>query len=829
MPLPFSGKLLLYFGVICLLTVSPFGARFVAQAAWDGQYYEPGETLDPECAPTDPNCDVNPVVDAAHGGTGLDTYAPGDLLYAASADALGRLALGIDGKVLKIVGGNLAWADDTVGTAFTADGNGIELSGPTFSLELDGASLAKSADGLRLSATYAGQNTISTVGTITAGVWNGTAIADAFLTKSGDWTGTFDGTEGAAYLARANHTGTQTAATISDFEPAVADLLSTGNGLVVNGTAFGLVLDGNTLTKTIDGLRISAAYVANWDAAYGWGNHASGGYAKLIGLAGGQTLIGGTAANNTLVLQANSASGNTLTNTAIEFKVGNTGSTTAMTILNNGRVGIGTTGPTETLQISDIRTTPNSMGIYVGKTGAVSAGTSYGIDVDVTGASVTNVGAYFSARGATNNRSLWIPSNNTAGTNNYALYIEGTAQNYFAGNVGIGGAVPQQLLDLSSTQPVMRITNTTNLGGVAWAATEIAKIEFYSADASLPSVAASINVIGSADATGGVAPGDMAFFTRNNAGLLTEKMRVTDLGGVGIGTSAPGSYTLRLVGTRQAASGDLAVVSLENTGTSSADVLTLKQTGEVGSAESTFVNFFTNAGPIGNITTNGAGVVVYNTTSDRRLKDDIAETQFGIDDVLKIPVHEFTMRQDPKKLKQTGFIAQELAAVYPDAVSANGDDGLSPLNGLTPWSIDYGRLTPLLVKSIQDQQLLLGDIADKDGLSAVVADASHETPLNAMEYVSGKLSDGWRPLLNFAAARVTSIRGYFDEVFVRRSHQETLCVGTAGNETCLTKDQLDALLSGQAAAPAAPAETPPTEEDVGPPATETDSPPPAAE
>ena len=35
-----------------------------------------------------------------------------------------------------------------------------------------------------------------TLGTITTGVWQGTAIGDAYLTKSGDWTGTLDGYEG---------------------------------------------------------------------------------------------------------------------------------------------------------------------------------------------------------------------------------------------------------------------------------------------------------------------------------------------------------------------------------------------------------------------------------------------------------------------------------------------------------------------------------------------------------------------------------------------------------------------------------------------------------
>jgi hypothetical protein len=59
-------------------------------------------------------------------------------------------------------------------------------------------------------------------------------------------------------------------------------------------------------------------------------------YALLAGRSSGQTLIGGEAANETITLQGNAAAaGNTLTNTNIQFKVGDSGVTTAMTILNN--------------------------------------------------------------------------------------------------------------------------------------------------------------------------------------------------------------------------------------------------------------------------------------------------------------------------------------------------------------------------------------------------------------------------------------------------------------------------------------------------------------
>jgi hypothetical protein len=41
--------------------------------------------------------------------------------------------------------------------------------------------------------------------------------------------------------------------------------------------------------------------------------------------------------------------------------------------------------------------------------------------------------------------------------------------------------------------------------------------------------------------------------------------------------------------------------------------------------------------------------------------------------------------------------------IYPEAVTTNGDNGLVPLSPTsTPWSVDYGRITPLIIKAVQD-------------------------------------------------------------------------------------------------------------------------------
>ncbi|MEI7501677.1 MAG: tail fiber domain-containing protein, partial [Paludibacter sp.] len=98
---------------------------------------------------------------------------------------------------------------------------------------------------------------------------------------------------------------------------------------------------------------------------------------------------------------------------------------------------------------------------------------------------------------------------------------------------------------------------------------------------------------------------------------------------------------------------------------------------------------------IGSITQNEAFTVSYNTSSDRRLKNNIVNTHFGINDLMKIQVRDYVYKADAGNTLTTGFIAQELFEIFPNAVTkpANDDD---------MWSVDYGKVTPLLVKAIQD-------------------------------------------------------------------------------------------------------------------------------
>ena len=67
----------------------------------------------------------------------------------------------------------------------------------------------------------------------------------------------------------------------------------------------------------------------------------------------GKTIIGGSGVTDKIVLQGTSGNG-TSDATAIEMKVGNNGATTAMTVLNDGTVSIGTLNATSILTQSQL-------------------------------------------------------------------------------------------------------------------------------------------------------------------------------------------------------------------------------------------------------------------------------------------------------------------------------------------------------------------------------------------------------------------------------------------------------------------------------------------
>lgn len=60
-------------------------------------------------------------------------------------------------------------------------------------------------------------------------------------------------------------------------------------------------------------------------------------------------------------------------------------------------------------------------------------------------------------------------------------------------------------------------------------------------------------------------------------------------------------------------------------------------------------------------------------------------------------VYDYNFKSDRDKNTFTGLMAQDLYKLYPQAVSEGGKDAASD-----PWQVDYSKLTPVLIKAVQE-------------------------------------------------------------------------------------------------------------------------------
>jgi hypothetical protein len=110
-----------------------------------------------------------------------------------------------------------------------------------------------------------------------------------------------------------------------------------------------------------------------------------------------------------------------------------------------------------------------------------------------------------------------------------------------------------------------------------------------------------------------------------------------------------------------------------------------------------YIIFGYNNGGVGSITQDGTTGVLYNLTSDRRLKDNIVQAPSASDDIDAIQIVSHGWKSAPDEHVKYGVIAQDLYAVAPQAVK-KGDDGVDVIE---TWGVDYSKLVPMLVKEIQ--------------------------------------------------------------------------------------------------------------------------------
>jgi len=203
---------------------------------------------------------------------------------------------------------------------------------------------------------------------------------------------------------------------------------------------------------------------------------------------------------------------------------------------------------------------------------------------------------------------------------------------------------------------------------------------------------------------------------------------------VGVGLSSDPAYRLHVTNnTYASATGatDGGYVSFIRNGANRIDAngLKIQCSTNAASTSSKLIGFFDNDGTsLGSIIwngTSGSGASpAFATASDIRLKKNINVSKTTIDDLIKIKVVDFNWKDDSSGKSYTGFIAQDLFTVFPNAVIKPEDENIET------WKIMKEELIPIIVKSIQDQQIIIKTQEEKIKLL--------EDRLNAIEKLLSK-------------------------------------------------------------------------------------------
>jgi hypothetical protein len=102
--------------------------------------------------------------------------------------------------------------------------------------------------------------------------------------------------------------------------------------------------------------------------------------------------------------------------------------------------------------------------------------------------------------------------------------------------------------------------------------------------------------------------------------------------------------------------------------------------------------------------------VAYNTTSDYRLKENVVPLKDGLSRLMQLKPVQYNWKIN--NTKDEGFLAHELQSVFPYAVSGYKDE-VDDKGAIKPQAVDYGRITPLLVKAIQELQTTVEELKAK--------------------------------------------------------------------------------------------------------------------
>jgi len=337
-------------------------------------------------------------------------------------------------------------------------------------------------------------------------------------------------------------------------------------------------------------------------------------------------------------------------------------------LIVDGNVGIGTSSPGQKLEVAG--------NIFVNTSGNPYA------EIKTSGAGNN---PYLKLTADTNN---WIVQGTFSNAND-ELMFQYNSSTLMAltkdGNLGVGTTSPLSRVDVRAEAGELGRFAISNAGvgylliGGGASTTEGLRLSYNNSEGS-----SNINNFFNAH---------LAFSTNN-----TERARITSGGAVGINRTNPNAFAQLSVSFNPTA-------TLVNNGVGLSVDTTTNTTNAVFAQ---WVN--ENGNGIGSVTRVAqTNAVAYNTTSDRRLKENIfpADDAGSVIDAIEIVKHDWKEGGHVRY----GVVAQDLHEVAPEAVSPGDPDDVEKLK--RSWGVDYSKLVPMLIKEVQSLRKRVAELETK--------------------------------------------------------------------------------------------------------------------
>jgi hypothetical protein len=253
-----------------------------------------------------------------------------------------------------------------------------------------------------------------------------------------------------------------------------------------------------------------------------------------------------------------------------------------------------------------------------------------------------------------------------------------------AGDLGVGTTSPNgriQAVSAANTDCVLRLNTSTNAyaSGVSLIATDSNGARFNFINASYGAVENWYIGGNGVDRT-------LVFKTDS-----TERARIDSSGNFMVGTTTP------VIG-KMTVSGGITSVAYQQFNiysTSSSDGF--EYVLRTGTEMRFYVN---NAAVVATLTASG----VWTNASDARYKENIRPASYGLAEVMQLLPRAYNIIGSDKQ--EIGFVAQEVEPLIPELVESTKNS----VTGEDRLTLSYGQLSAVLVKAIQEQQVLIQEI-----------------------------------------------------------------------------------------------------------------------